>query len=467
VAQRNSAIDVGSVERLTRRIGREIFERAESLSPSVFSQEYWQQFGLDWLTKDEDLKLRVFRFVEAMPALDSPHKIARHLRERVLREDNGHQPLPEIIRFALGYHKDSSIRGELIARAAQWGIQQAARRFICGSTPGEAIQSVRALRRSGMAFTLDLLGETTENNATAREHQEMYVRLITELGKAAGDWLANPILDRAPWGPISRVNVSIKLTSIVAHIDEMEQGEGVKAAMDRLRPILRAAKLQQAFINVDMEHYAIKDLTLDVFRLILSEPEFAAWPDCGIVIQAYLRDSERDLASLIDWTRGRGVPITVRLVKGAYWDSESADARAANREPPVYGEKWQSDTSFERLSRMMLDSADVIRPALGSHNVRSIASALAYERVLGLPPRTLELQMLTGMGEPLQRALVAMDQRVRIYAPFGDLLPGMAYLIRRLIENTANESFLRQSFGGSAAVEELLEVPAKAATGLR
>jgi RHH-type proline utilization regulon transcriptional repressor/proline dehydrogenase/delta 1-pyrroline-5-carboxylate dehydrogenase len=461
VAQPKSVIEPGNVESLARRIGREILSRAEAEGPSFFSQEYWQQFGLAWLTRDEDLKLRVFRFVEALPTLDSPHKIARHLRERVLREDNGHRPLPEIVRFALGYRRDTSLHGELIARVAQWGMQQAAMRFICGSTPQEAIESVRALRRRGMAFTLDLLGETTDDDSIAREHQEMYIRLVTELSKGSALWPGVAMLDEAPWGSIPRANVSIKLTSIVAKMDELRREEAIAIAKERLRPILRAAMLQNAFINIDMEHYAVKSLTLEVFRTILTEAEFSKWTGCGIVIQAYLRDSEGDLSDLIGWVRSRGAPITVRLVKGAYWDAESAAAKVENREPPVFGEKWQSDASFEQLARMMLDNTDVIRPALASHNVRSIAAALAYEQLKGLPPRTLELQMLTGMGEPLQRALVAMHQRVRIYAPFGELLPGMAYLIRRLIENTANESFLRQSFGGSAVSEELLRSPAQ------
>src|SRR6185503_12974949 len=103
-------------------------------------------------------------------------------------------------------------------------------------------------------------------------------------------------------------------------------------------------------------------------------------------------------------------------------------------------------------SQLMLENTDAIRPAFASHNVRSIASVLAMEDALDLPPRTVELQMLTGMGDQLKRAVVAMGQRLRVYAPFGDMIPGMAYLIRRLIENTSNESFLRQSFGGNTPV---------------
>jgi RHH-type proline utilization regulon transcriptional repressor/proline dehydrogenase/delta 1-pyrroline-5-carboxylate dehydrogenase len=281
------------------------------------------------------------------------------------------------------------------------------------------------------------------------------------LSRAAKSWAEAPILDRAPWGPIPRVNISIKLTALAAGIERMDRTTALRAMAEPLRVILRAARTHGAFINVDMEHFAIKELTLDVFKQTLAEPDFRDWEDCGIVIQAYLRDARADLEDLIAWIRKRGTPMTVRLVKGAYWDSEVAHADQRGADPPVFTEKCQSDASFEALARLMLDNADVVRTAIGSHNVRSIAATLAYAEALGLPQRTVEVQMLTGMGDPLKRALVEMKQRVRVYAPVGDLVRGMAYLIRRLIENTSNESFLRQSFGDHVSRDRLLENPAR------
>ncbi len=413
---------------------------------------------MEWLTRDEDLKLRMFKFIEVLPTLCSPEAIARHLRQNVNRNGEHGQPLPLPLQAALSYRRDDSWQALLVARAAKYAALRAATQFICGSTPQEAIESVVHMRHSGMAFTLDVLGETVYSDRVAGELQQLYIRLVEQLGVAAVDWSADPILDTAPWGRIPRVNVSIKLTGIVANFDPADPG-AADAVLARLRPILRTAQRHGAFINIDMEHYAVKDLTLELFKRVLSEPEFRDWPDCGIVIQAYLTDGERDMAGLIDWARRRGTPLTVRLVKGAYWDSETAAAKRENRPTPVFTHKWQSDASFERITRMMLENADIIRPAFASHNVRSIAYALALEDSLDLPPRTIELQMLTGMGDPLKRAVVDMGQRLRVYAPFGHLIPGMAYLIRRLIENTANESFLRQSFSGQVPMEELLRAP--------
>ncbi|HWL93244.1 MAG TPA: proline dehydrogenase family protein [Phycisphaerae bacterium] len=456
-------------------IGREIFKRAEAAAPSIFSVEFWQQFAMNRMTADEDLKLRLFRFIEVLPSLQDSTTIARSLREHLksgsaksrnatspdghTSSQNGRQPLPPLLDLAVSYDNPNGIFAHAVAKAALIACEQGARKFIVGSTPDQAIASVRQLRRRNMCFTLDLLGETTLDDDLARQHQMQYITLIEQLSRQAREWPAVPLLDTAPWGSLPRINVSVKLSAIVANLHAIASRSDAEAVLERLRPILRAARLNGAFINIDMEYYAAKDLTLDVFKRVLTEPEFRDWEHCGIVIQAYLRDAESDMRSMIDWARPRGATVTVRVVKGAYWDSEVAAARRDNAPIPVYTEKWESDASFERVAELLLRNADVIRPAFASHNVRSIAAVLAMEAAMGLPPRTLELQMLTGMGDPLKRAVVSMGQRLRVYAPFGDMLTGMAYLIRRLIENTANESFLRQSFAGNTPVEQMLAPP--------
>jgi len=452
------ARSLDSLEAEIHEIGEEIFQRAEDAAPPLLSRERWQQMAMEWMTTDEDLKGRLFRFIESLPRLGSDAEVAGRLKELVHR-DNGHAPLPAALQLALAYKRNDSLYASIVAGLVRWGCGQSARQFICGQTPEEAIDFVLRLRRAGMAFTLDLLGETVHSAEIARGHVETYLRLIEALSRSAKNWPVIPLIDEAPWGAIPRVNISTKLTALAASIDHLPPAAAAAAMMPPLREILRAARSAGAFINVDMEHYAIKDVTLDVFKQVLAEAEFRDWPDVGIVLQAYLRDTPQDMGELAEWSRERGTPITVRLVKGAYWDSEMATARSAGLPPPVWTEKWQSDACFEESARIMLDSADVLRPAIGSHNVRSIAAVLAYSRSIGLPPRTVELQMLTGMGDPLKRALAGMRERVRVYSPFGDLVKGMAYLIRRLIENTSNDSFLRQSFSADASRTELLAKP--------
>lgn len=448
-----------SLEPNILRIGREIFRRAEAAAPSVFSTEFWQQSAMDRLTAQEDLKRRLFRFIEVMPALQDTASFARHLYEYLApAEVAGAAAGP--LACALGF-RSHSFGAALAAGSARLACERAARQFIAGATPAEAVAAVKGLRRRRAAFTLDVLGETIIADRIARQHQRLYIELLNHLSTEARHWVDDPLIDRAPWGPLPKVNISLKLSAIVVSFDPIDPQAATEAVLDRLRPILRTARQCGAFLNIDMEHYAVKDLTLELYKRVLSEPPFKSWPDCGLVIQCYMPEADRDLEELIAWARRRGTPITVRLVKGAYWDSETARAVRNGWPNPLYDEKWQSDAAFERLGRLMLENADIVRPAFASHNVRSIAAVLAMEGALGLPPRTLELQMLTGMGNPLKRAMVAMNQRVRVYTPFGDLMTGMAYLIRRLIENTANESFLRQSFGRHLPIEHLLRAPTR------
>ncbi|HVP12847.1 MAG TPA: proline dehydrogenase family protein [Phycisphaerae bacterium] len=454
-------IDPKALEESTQRIGEEIFARAEAATPSVLSLEHWQQYAMNWMTEDEDLKLRLFRFIEVLPALRSREAIASHLLEYLRRPTDGHPPLPWPLRLAVAFQNPESGYAALVAQAARWGCSVMAGQFNAGSTPKEAIAAVLGFRQQGLAFTLDVLGETIIADRIAREHQELYIRLIREISEQARFWKPAPLLDEAPWGRVPRVNISLKLSAIVAKFDPSDPAGTAQAVLDRLRPIMRAARDTGSFLTVDMEHYAVKDMTLAIYKRVLEEPEFRDWPDCGIVIQVYMPDGERHMTELIDWSRKRGVPTTIRLVKGAYWDSETATAVRNGWPLPLYTRKWESDIAYEKVGRLMLENADIIRPAFASHNVRSIAAVLAMEQALGLPPRTLELQMLTGMGNPLKRALVEMKQRLRVYAPFGDEMTGMAYLIRRLIENTANESFLRQSFGQGTPVRQLLQDPAR------
>src|SRR5207248_10973903 len=155
----------------------------------------------------------------------------------------------------------------------------------------------------------------------------------------------------------------------------------------------------------------------------------------------------------------RGTPVWVRLVKGAYWDFETVVAAQQNWPTPVFEQKAETDANFEKQTEFLIRHHDLLRPAIGSHNVRSVAHALALEEAHGLPPGTVEFQMLYGMADEIKTALVRMGRRVRVYTPFGELLPGMAYLVRRLLENTSNQSFLRAGFLEHVPEEQLLMNP--------
>jgi RHH-type proline utilization regulon transcriptional repressor/proline dehydrogenase/delta 1-pyrroline-5-carboxylate dehydrogenase len=193
---------------------------------------------------------------------------------------------------------------------------------------------------------------------------------------------------------------------------------------------------------------------------VLSEPEFADGPSAGIVVQAYLRDSPAQLATVLDWASSapRTPPLQIRLVKGAYWDHELVQARQHGWPAPVFEVKADCDRNFEALTRRLIEARPAVRVAVASHNLRSVAHAIAVSRAHGGQDQDLELQVLRGLGDELQDALASNGFRVRTYCPVGDLVAGMAYLVRRLLENTSNESFLHEQARG-IPVEKLLTAP--------
>jgi RHH-type transcriptional regulator, proline utilization regulon repressor / proline dehydrogenase / delta 1-pyrroline-5-carboxylate dehydrogenase len=444
------------VEDLTRRIGAEIFARVGQSGPIPLSPAWFDDRLMNATMSEPALKLQLFRFVDVLPQLHDAPGVTRHLKEYFTEAGDGISPA---LQFAVRLLPSSGPLAGLIAWAARTSAHRLARKFIAGSNIKEAVQAVLCLRRRSLTFTVDLLGEATVTESEAEVAQGEYRELITGLSEAARSWPVNPLIDRDANGPLPRVNVSVKLSSLFSQFDPIDPDGTSRAVRARLRPLLREARQRGVFVNFDMEQYAFKDTTLQVFEEILSEDEFRDWPDVGIAMQAYLRETESDLLRLLEWVKRRGTSVWVRLVKGAYWDYETILSAQQGWPIPVWTRKWESDAAYERNTTFLLENYRFLRPALASHNIRSLAHGIATARVLGLPERSYEIQMLYGMADPVKDVLAAMGQRVRVYTPYGELLPGMAYLVRRLLENTANESFLRAGFSEGVPVEVLLRDP--------
>jgi RHH-type proline utilization regulon transcriptional repressor/proline dehydrogenase/delta 1-pyrroline-5-carboxylate dehydrogenase len=449
-------LHAADLEPLTQRYGREIFARVPRTGPLLFTPGWWDDLLMDWSMADEAVKVQLFRFVDVLPMLHSGADVARHLRE-YFAQASGH--LPGWLRLALRLLPSRGVLGNLLAWVARRSASRLAERFIAGTNIPEAVGAVKRLRRQSLAFTVDLLGEATITEQEADQAQEEYLKLITGLAEEVNTWPANDLIDRDEDGPLPRVNVSVKLSALDSQFDPMDPGGAARVVKQRLRPLLHAARQRHVFVNFDMEQFAVKDLTLQVFREILEEDDFRDWPDAGIAIQAYLRETAHDLEQLRDWAQRRGTPVWIRLVKGAYWDYETIMAQQLGWPVPVWQRKWQSDATYERLSCFLLENRAWLRPAFGSHNIRSVAHAMAAAHALKLPSRSFEIQQLYGMADPLKQTLVSMGQRLRVYTPYGQLLPGMAYLVRRLLENTANESFLRAGFKDNVPEDVLLQSP--------
>ncbi len=455
VAEPASVATFGTIDRRAREIGRGLFADV-GRGQSIRERGWWDDRAMSLTMNDPEVKIQLFRFIDSLPSLSSAESVGRHLREYLAQ---ARDRVPWFMKLGVALAPPDTVLGEALAAIARVSATHMARKFIAGSTPAEAFRTVKALRQRGVGFTADLLGEAVISDEEAEKYAATCVELLAGLAPPLNAEPEDPRIDRGPHGPIPRVNLSLKLTSLTPRFDALYAEATARRVADRLRPILRVAREHGAFVNVDMEQYAHKDLTYSIFRSVLAEPEFRDWSNVGIVCQAYLPEAEGDLRMLDEWARHRGTPITIRLVKGAYWDYEVLNARQLGWPVPVFSRKWESDASFERCARFLMENHERLRPALGSHNLRSLAFGLACAEAYGVEPDGYEIQVLHGMGRPIERAMIGRGRRVRVYTPYGAMLPGMAYLVRRLLENTSNESFLKASFAGRAQVDELLRNP--------
>src|ERR1700704_4229075 len=432
------------------RRGERIFELVDQHPESVFSKAGFYQRMMALSMRDEHFKVQMFRFVDVLASLRRGGEIVRHLDEYFDDMRNGYAPL---IRTGVQIAK---IMPWVSGQVLRWNVSGMARQFIAGKNPDDVMKTLRKRRNQRIGFTVDLLGEAVVSEKEATEYAARCLELLDHLAEQTQGW-TDPLGDGAELFPV--VNLSVKISALYSQMNPADPADAIAHLAPKLRPILRRARELGAFVNFDMESYAHKNTTLELFRKLFTEPDFRDWPHAGIVIQAYLRDAEEDLSDLIAWGRERGTRFTVRLVKGAYWDYEKIKSTQNGWVIPVWLQKPESDANFERLTRILLENEAIVTSAFGSHNVRSIAHAQALAEELGIDRSRFEFQLLYGMAGPIKRALVETGYRVREYSPVGELLPGMSYLMRRLLENTSNEGFLRAKFSEHVSATQLLRDP--------
>ncbi|HEY9640097.1 MAG TPA: L-glutamate gamma-semialdehyde dehydrogenase [Coleofasciculaceae cyanobacterium] len=451
-------ISTTQYESQTQAIARQLLSATRenrSFLSQIRDQMRWDDKLLGFAMSNPGLRVQLFRFIDCLPALHNKAEIARHMQEYL---GDPSVELPSALKGLLSFASPDSLPGQTAATTVSTAVETLARKYISGETIQQAIKTIEQLRKNKMAFTVDLLGEAVITEIEAQSYLDRYLEMMAQLTEAAKRWSTIDLIDTADGQPLSKVQVSVKLTAFYSQFDPLDpQGSEAKVS-DRIRTLLRRAQELGAAVHFDMEQYSYKDLTIAILQKILMEEEFRDRTDLGVTLQAYLRDTEQDLKSWIEWAKRRGNPITVRLVKGAYWDQETIKAAQHDWPQPVFSDKSSTDASFEQLTRLLLENHEYLYAAIGSHNVRSQAQAIAIAKELNIPRRRIELQVLYGMADKLAKALVDQGFRVRVYCPYGDLIPGMAYLIRRLLENTANSSFLRQNLE-ERPVEELLAPP--------
>jgi RHH-type transcriptional regulator, proline utilization regulon repressor / proline dehydrogenase / delta 1-pyrroline-5-carboxylate dehydrogenase len=455
-------VDTDRYESKTQEIASRILSGADRESIWTKISQLKEDLRIDdklmaWTMENDGLRVQLFRLIDCLPALQSKAEIARHMQEYLASDSIAVPALRSLLNFSTD--NPNSITATAAATTLATAIATLAKRYICGENLAAASKTIERLRRERQAFTLDLLGEAVISETEAQAYLDRYLAIMADLTKRAQNWEEIAQIDRAEELELPRVQVSVKLSALYSQFDPIDPVKTTAKVSEPARILLRRAKELGCGIHFDMEQYEFKSLTLQILKQILIEPEFAARTDIGITIQGYLRDSERDLIDLIAWAKERARPITVRLVKGAYWDRETIQAHQQGWPVPVFFDKVSTDANYERLVQILLENHQYLSAAIGAHNARSLAKAIAIVQTLNIPHRAFEVQCLYGMGDKFTKAISHMGYRVRVYCPFGELIPGMSYLIRRLLENTANSSFLRMSSSESRDLAQLVAAP--------
>lgn len=438
-----------------QRIGKTLAEHSQSRTATILSQRWWNDLLMDWGMRDEDFKVQLFRFVDVLPTLKTDEQFTRLLAEYF----GGTPILPRPLKWSLQKLPSSWVGSHIGALVLRRQFMRMAHTFMAGDSMTNAMPVLGKLWRSGRCASVDLLGEATVSEAEADAYRDRCIDALRVYHEKAQRWPVRPLLEHDHHGVLPRANLSIKISALYSQLDPADPDGSFEGVASRLRPILDLASQLPASITFDMEQYELKDLTYEIFMRIFSEPVYRGYPCAGIALQTYLRDADLTLDRIVDWGQQRGAPITIRLVKGAYWDAENIQNEQRGWPVPVLRHKAETDANFEYISGKLLAHPTLFRPAFGTHNLRSLAHAEAIAQTNQFAPDNYEYQSLYGMADGLQHAVVKYGRRVRVYTPVGELIPGMAYLVRRLLENTSNESFISKQRDQETPLEILLAPP--------
>ncbi|MGE0855001.1 MAG: bifunctional proline dehydrogenase/L-glutamate gamma-semialdehyde dehydrogenase PutA, partial [Hyphomicrobiaceae bacterium] len=354
----------------------------------------------------------------------------------------------------------------MVARSGEGVIRQALRRavkllgeqFVLGRTIDEALKRARPLEAKGYRFSFDMLGEAARSDKEAARYFERYMHALEAVGRHAG-----PLTAKTTTALLPRPNISVKLSAIHSRFEPGKEPRLAAELHPRLVTLARAARDRGLSLMIDAEEQDRLDLELEAFGRAFCDTTLDGWHGLGIAVQAYSKRAVPVLRWLARLAERQGKRIPVRLVKGAYWDSEIKWAQERGLEGyPVLSEKAHTDLSYLSCVRYLLAAPHCFHPAFATHNAQTLAAV----HVAGAD-QTFELQRLHGMGEALYGEALGeanVERPCRIYAPVGDHEDLLAYLVRRLIENGANSSFVNQLADETTPVAEITADPVAAVT---
>ena len=311
----------GELEAAIHEVGAAIV--AELPSPARGPVAALDERAMRLTTEDPELRTALFRLVDVTPACRNLDDLASHLAEFAENVEEPPPPLAAAMRAA--HTKPGRLA---LGAAVAGGVRHMAHRFIAAPSPSEARGELRRLWMDGIGASVDLLGEATLTEAEADVYAARCDEALTTLADIYREFEPRPLLDRDPIGPLPRANLSVKITALTPLIRPEAPDRGIDDAAARLRPLLARAKEIGAHVHIDMESLDSRETTLGLLAELLGDEALRDGPSVGVVLQAYLRDAEDELQEIMAANRsaGRSVPITVRLVKGAYWDHEVVEA---------------------------------------------------------------------------------------------------------------------------------------------
>ncbi|MGA3003482.1 MAG: bifunctional proline dehydrogenase/L-glutamate gamma-semialdehyde dehydrogenase PutA [Acetobacteraceae bacterium] len=333
----------------------------------------------------------------------------------------------------------------LIQAALRQGMRVLARQFVMGRTIEEALTRTASPTSQRWRYSFDMLGEAAHTSDDAARYMRAYQDAVGAVGRAGG-------------GPVNGPGISVKLSALHPRYEPLQAANCVPALIAGLTALANGAKQADIGLTVDAEEADRLELSLDVFAAVLADPGLRDWDGLGLAVQAY----QKRALPLIDWiaelARSTGHRVPVRLVKGAYWDTEIKFAQVMGYEGyPVFTRKLATDVSWIACALRMLARRDVLRPAFATHNAHSLAVILE-----AAGDANFEMQRLHGMGEALYDRLVATSCPVRVYAPVGSHEDLLAYLVRRLLENGANTSFVHRLVDPAVPEDSIIADPVAA-----
>ncbi|PLW82709.1 trifunctional transcriptional regulator/proline dehydrogenase/L-glutamate gamma-semialdehyde dehydrogenase [Kineobactrum sediminis] len=341
--------------------------------------------------------------------------------------------------------------GEPVIRASvRYAMQIMGTQFVMGTTIDKALERARPAEQSGYRYSYDMLGEAARTADDAQRYYDSYLNAIEAIGRAAKGK-----------GPDASPGISIKLSAIHPRYEFAQRARVMEELVPRLLALAIAARQHDIGFTVDAEEADRLELSLDVIEVVFADPALADWSGFGIAVQAYQKRSLFVIEWLHELAQRVGRRMMVRLVKGAYWDTEIKLAQVeGQKDYPVFSRKQATDVSYQACAARLLAYRDVLYPQFATHNAYTVATILELDTT-----RTgYEFQRLHGMGEALYKQVVEDEQvPCRVYAPVGVHADLLAYLVRRLLENGANSSFVNNIVDEDVPVEDLLEDPVEAA----